>query len=53
MNSGNCKTHARQVWGIKGQQLRAHVRFEEDELFPAIERIASAELTDVHLERDQ
>lgn len=33
--------------------LRAHVRFEEDELFPAIERIAGTELTDLHLERDQ
>jgi hemerythrin-like domain-containing protein len=30
--------------------LRAHVRFEEDELFPAIERVASEALDEVHLE---
>jgi len=29
--------------------LRAHVRFEEDELFPAIERVASATLATVQL----
>ncbi len=31
--------------------LRLHIRFEEDELFPVIERVATEALGDVHLER--
>ena len=31
------------------QLLQAHVRFEEDELFPAIEELAADQLSDVSL----
>jgi hemerythrin-like domain-containing protein len=35
------------------EKLRSHIRFEEDELFPAIERIATEELQDVQLPERQ